>query len=66
MFDKDDRVSTPQGPGTVVYRLMSSSDFSKVSAYSVCLDARKQKEIKSPFTSYTGTIIPAAQVQSLK
>jgi hypothetical protein len=52
-FDQGDRVMTPCGVGSVVYRRMFGSE---IQAYSVCLDSRKEAMEKPPFPSYTGTI----------
>ena len=62
MFDKGDRVMTPQGPGVVIYRRMAGPDYRNVEAYSVCLDHKKAASEKPPFPSYTGTVFPAEEV----
>lgn len=64
-FDKDARVNTPQGPGTVVYKRMAPPTFSQVDVYSVCLDSKKAESEKPPFNTYTGTIFKAEMVTPL-
>lgn len=60
-FEKGDRVSTPLGPGVVVYKRYGSSD-SEVAAYSVALDHKVAAMQLPPFPSYTGTIFAANDV----
>lgn len=63
-FDKGDRVMTHLGPGTVVSRRMDHlGDINQVACYSVCLDHKKEESEKPPFRTYTGTTIPAENVQ---
>ncbi len=66
MFDKDARVMTHLGPGTVVYRRMKPPTYSEVEVYSVCLDHKKAESEKPPFNTYTGTIVPADKVGKLE
>jgi hypothetical protein len=66
MFDKGDRVMTPGGAGTVVYKRMAPPDFFEVDVYSVCLDTRKAETEKPPFPSYSGTIYKAEMVKPEK
>lgn len=40
MFDQGDRVKTPKGPGSVVFRRMAPPSFAAAEAYSVQLDGR--------------------------
>lgn len=56
MFDRGDRVMTPGGMGTVVYKRMEAPDYVQVAAYSVKLDTA----IHNP--NYTGTLYPAREV----
>lgn len=63
IFDKGDRVMTPDGPGSVVFRRMGGSFYADVKAYSVCLDHKKAESEKPPFPSYTGTMYPASDVK---
>lgn len=58
-FEAKDRVSTPMGPGAVVYKRMAPPTYSEVESYSVVLDARKDQP------NYHGTIFQASQVQSI-
>ena len=60
MFDQGDRVDTPGGPGTVVYKRMAAPDFVEVAVYSVKLDNSHY----SPNGS-TGTLYQAKQVKAL-
>jgi hypothetical protein len=62
-FDKGDRVITPQGVGTVVYKRMKPPTFGEVDVYSVCLDHKKAETEQPPFPSYTGTIFKADMVK---
>lgn len=55
-FQAGDRVRTPGGPGTVVYRRLAAPDFRIVGVYSVWLDAQAERP------GYGGTIYPAAAV----
>lgn len=66
VFNQGDRVSTPQGNGSVVYSRMGAPDYNKPIAYSVCLDKKKAESEQPPFPSYSGTIIPADQVTEEK
>lgn len=63
MFDKGDRVLTPEGPGTVAYKRMKGPTYAEVECYSVCLDHKKAACEQPPFPSYTGTIFPAELVK---
>jgi len=56
MYDKGDRVSTPDGLGTVVYKRMEAPDYCKVAAYNVRVDAT----CSNP--NYSGTIYMAKDV----
>mgnify|MGYP003403044754 CR=1 FL=1 len=56
MYDKGDKVSTPDGLGTVVYKRMKAPDYSKVEVYSVRIDS------KCNTTNYSGTIYLAKDV----
>ena len=64
MFDKGKRVTTPSGPGTVVYCRFTPPTYSEPEAYSVCLDSKKAESERPPFNSYTGTIFKADMVKS--
>lgn len=58
---KGTRVTTPLGPGTVVYvRMDHLGDINAVAAVSVRLDSRGA----NPF--YSGTVFPAAQVTEVR
>lgn len=59
MFDRGDRVSTPDGFGTVQYRRMLPPNYSDVEVYSVRLDRKAEGS-----SSYTGTIYKAADVRA--
>jgi hypothetical protein len=61
-FNKGDRVMTPGGAGSVVYKRMRGPTFSEVDVYSVFLDTKKEECLKPPFPSYTGTIYKAEMV----
>jgi hypothetical protein len=62
-FDKGDRVNTPLGPGSVVYkRLKHYTEYSEAEMYSVFLDSKKAEMEQPPFPSYSGTAFPADQV----
>ena len=50
------RVTTPQGPGTVAYQRLAAPDYREAEAVSVVLDAKRQQP------GYVGTIFPAAAV----
>lgn len=56
MFDKGDRVTTPGGPGKVVYRRMKPPTYSEVDVYSVKLDTTENP-------SYYGSLYPADKVE---
>jgi energy-converting hydrogenase Eha subunit B len=57
-LQKGDRVLTPGGPGSILYKRMAAPDFATVAAYSVDLDARASH--LDP--TYAGTVYPAADV----
>lgn len=59
-FLAGDRVLTPEGPATVLYRRMSALDFGRVAAYSVRLDSKADQP------GYTGSAYAAAQIGPLK
>jgi hypothetical protein len=61
MFDKDDRVMTPQGPGTVKYRRMAPPEYSKPASYSVLLDPENRPKV----LGYSGTIFAAEKIDEL-
>jgi hypothetical protein len=63
IFEKNDRVKTPLGPGVVVYKRYGSND-TEVAAYSVALDHKVAESEKPPFPSYTGTIFATHDVSS--
>lgn len=56
MFDQGDRVITPEGRGTVVYRRMAPPTYAEPAAYSVRLDSRAGDP------TYNGTIYAARDV----
>ena len=62
IFDKGDRVVTPQGAGTVVYKRMAAPNYATVLVYSVALDSKVSND-KEP--NYVGTLYPAKEVQKL-
>lgn len=66
VYDKGDRVTTPGGSGTVVYRRVLGPDFQQVGHYSVALDHKVAEQDRPPFPSYTGTIYPASEVTDSK
>ena len=55
-FDMGDRVMTPHGAGTVVYRRMAPPSYAEPAAYSVKLDK---------FPTHTGAIYQASEVRLL-
>jgi hypothetical protein len=57
VFSQGKRVTTPNGPGEVVYVRMAGPDYSKAQAYSVKLDSKKSNP------GYTGTMILASDVK---
>ena len=60
MFDQFDRVLTPEGPGTVVYKRMNPPDYCEPAAYSVRLDSPA-----APYhTPGAGTVFPAEKVRA--
>lgn len=61
-FCKGDRVKTPMGLGTVVYKRMEAPAYIKAEAYSICLDSKKEESERPPFSSYSGTMFPANEV----
>jgi hypothetical protein len=63
IFEKNDRVKTPLGPGVVVYKRYGSND-NEVAAYSVALDHKVAATQVPPFPSYSGTIFAAHDVSS--
>jgi hypothetical protein len=65
-FDKGDRVITPYGVGSVLYKRMAGPDYVEVAAYSVYLDHKKAEAEKPPFPFYNGTICKAEEVQPEK
>ena len=60
MFDQGNRVMTPGGAGTVVYRRMKAPDYYEVAAYSVRLDRL------SGVVGYCGNIYLAHEVKALE
>ena len=59
MFDRGDKVMTPQGSGIVVYKRMDHlNDITQVASYCVILDKHKG--------TYTGTLFLAKDVTSPK
>lgn len=63
MFDMNDRVITPQGPGKIAFKRMRSPDFNTVEAYSVILDSKVEASKLPPFPNVNGTIFPANEVK---
>jgi hypothetical protein len=55
-FFKNQRVTTPLGPGRVVYQRMAPPSYSEPAAVSVRLDSKESEP------RYAGTIFPAADV----
>jgi hypothetical protein len=55
-FDRGDRVLTPGGIGTIVYKRMAPPDYAHAAAYSVYLERDRAR------VGYAGTIYPAADV----
>jgi len=58
LFDKDDEVMTPDGLGTVSFRIMSPPDYTNVQVYSVKLYSKRQ------MLHYAGTMYAANEVQA--
>lgn len=58
-FEKNQRVSTPEGNGSVVYQRLIAPDYRNAIAVSVRLDKRVSD------ISYHGTIFPADKVTPL-
>ena len=65
MFDKDDRVLTPLGTGTIVYRRMAAPNYSEAETYSVRLDKPAYVLNSNYQPNYAGTIFLASQVKEL-
>lgn len=63
MFDKGNRVMTPQGAGEIASKRMAPPTFTEVQAYSVILDHKKKESERPPFPSYNGTTFPASDVE---
>jgi len=60
---KGTRVTTPLGPGTVVYvRMDHLGDINDIAAVSVLLDSRRDAALRG---TYSGTIFPRADVTEL-
>lgn len=55
-YHRGDRVTTPQGPGTVAYQRMAPPDYSAAEAVSVVLDSQRGR------AGYAGTIFAAGDV----
>jgi len=60
IFEPGERVTTPLGPGTIVYKRMAPPAYAEPEAYNVFLDDKKE------IPGYTGTIIGAALVLELR
>jgi hypothetical protein len=58
-FDRGDRVMTPGGPATVVYRRMAAPSYTEAAAYSVRLDCRAADP------TYSGTMYAAGDVRPM-
>jgi len=64
ILEAGNRVMTPEGLGTVVYRRMAPPDFKEPASYCVRLDALMSgPEYR---LSYTGTIYPASLVRPVR
>lgn len=57
MYETGDRVKTPGGTGSVVFKRMQAPDYSRVEAYSIRLDSEMHRR------TYTGTMFKAEEVQ---
>lgn len=57
VYEAQERVITPEGPGTVIYKRMKPPEYSEVAAYSVKLDSRKDHP------NYHGTIYAPDQLK---
>jgi hypothetical protein len=64
MLTKGDRVSTPLGNGSVLWKRMLGPDYRDVDSYSIELDSKKAEALVEPFPFYNGTIFPAEEVQA--
>lgn len=62
IFQKDERVNTPQGEGVVVYQRMKAPNYSDAEAVSVCLDSKKDWI----GLGYAGTTFLAEEVIKVK
>jgi hypothetical protein len=65
MFIKGDRVKTPLGNGSVLWKRMAGPDWISVECYSVELDSKKAEALLPPFPYYSGTVFPAEEVSPL-
>jgi hypothetical protein len=61
IFDRGDRVITPGGTGSIIFKRMKPPTFGEVDVYSVRLDSRAKED---PF--YSGTIYEAEMVKEEK
>ena len=59
VFEKGDAVLTPDGPGVINYKRMSSLDLSRVAAYSVILNSKRDR------LGYEGSLYSADLVKCL-
>jgi hypothetical protein len=64
MFNMNDRVKTPLGNGTVLWKRMRSTALSEVECYSVRLDTKVAASLQAPFPYYNGTTFPAEEVSA--
>jgi hypothetical protein len=65
VFKTGDRVTTPLGDGTVVYRRMRAPTYVHADVYSVHLDAWRAESVCASRSTYTGTIFKAEHVEAL-
>jgi hypothetical protein len=63
-FIKGDRVKTPLGNGTVLWKRMAAPDYIEVDCYSIELDTKKAETLVPPFPYYNGTVFPAEEVSA--
>ena len=62
MFETQDRVMTPKGPGVVIARRMAAPDYKKVETYGVILDASAAANRYPPYPPLERINLPPDQV----
>lgn len=63
VFDRNERVITPLGPGKVISRMMKPPYYTEVASYSVLLDSKVAASEKPPFPTANGTTFKAEDVK---